>query len=101
MSRINIHNILKTITTNVYYQPDANIRLSYPAIVYSRDSIEGNHADNMLYTMEDRYTVTYITKNPDDANVKMIMRLPLVKYSRDYISDGLYHTIFEIYSREN
>ena len=34
---------------NVYYQPPATVRISYPAIVYFKDIIKKDDADDTMY----------------------------------------------------
>ena len=82
---------------NVYFQPPENIRMSYPAIVYSLDYIENRHANNSVYNSRDRYSATYITDDPDDPIIRKIVTLPLCSFDRHYKSDNLNHYVYTIY----
>lgn len=82
---------------NVYFQPPENIRMSYPAIVYSLDYIENRHANNSVYNSRDRYSATYITYDPDDPIIRKIATLPLCSFDRHYKSDNLNHYVYTIY----
>lgn len=84
-------------SSNVYFQPPANIRMSYPAIVYSRSDIENRFADNSPYNQAKAYTVTVIDKNPDSEIVDRIAKLPMCMYDRNYKSENLNHDVFTIY----
>lgn len=82
---------------NVYFQPPESVRMSYPAIVYSLDNIENRHANDSVYNMRDRYSVTYITQNPDDQAIRVIASMPLCRFDRHYKADNLNHYIYTIY----
>ena len=51
-SRLELQNKLEEIfeSKNVYYQPPENIKMNYPAIVYSKNNIESKFADDTTYT---------------------------------------------------
>ena len=88
---------LKEICENVYYQPPASIRLSYPCVIYSLSKIQNTHADDSVYMQNNAYDILVIDKNPDSEIVKIISKFPRAKFDRTYISDNLYHTSFSIY----
>lgn len=81
----------------VYYQRPASYKMSYPAIVYKKDNVYLNSADDINYRMIRRYSVTVISKNPDNEVVERILMLPMTKYDRNYKKDNLYHEIVTIY----
>lgn len=85
------------VSKNVYFQPPENIRMSYPAIVYSLDYIENRHANNSVYNSRDRYSATYITDDPDDPIIRRIVTLPLCSFDRHFKSDNLNHYVYTIY----
>lgn len=82
---------------NVYYQPPENVKMNYPAIVYDPKPIANRHADNIIFSQAQGYILTYITPNPVDPNVKKLSLLPTCRPAQHYISDNLYHDVFEIY----
>ena len=55
---------------NVYYQPPANLRMSYPCICYER---------------------------PDSKITKALMQMAKCRYDRPYKADNLYHDVITIY----
>ena len=51
-SRLNLQTTLETIlgSRNVYFQPPESVKLKYPAIVYSRNDIMNQFADDGVYS---------------------------------------------------
>lgn len=96
--RLELHEILCEIldSRNVYYQPPASVKMSYPAIVYSRYDIENTPADNRTYLQSHFYQVTVIDRNPDSEIVHKVSLLPMCVYDRHYASDNLNHDVFTI-----
>lgn len=82
---------------HVYFQPDQAIRLSYPAIVYTRDRMDTNHANNKLYTYEKRYLITVIDRDPDSKIPEAVLRLPKTGFVGHNRADGLHHDMFATY----
>lgn len=82
---------------NVYYQPPESVKMSYPAIVYSKTSITGTKADNTNYLKRNRYEIVVIAKLPDSAVIDKILDLPYSSYDRCYKSDNLYHDTIRLY----
>lgn len=80
-----------------YFQPPATVRMKYPAIVYSLESIDGVHADDTNYLANKRYSLTLLASNPDTDLVDKIMELQTARFDRAYTSDNLNHYIFEVY----
>lgn len=71
--------------------------MQYPAIVYSRDDIATDFADNVPYRISNRYEVIYIDRDPDSEIPKQISSLPMCKFNRHYVVDGLNHDAFTLY----
>ena len=98
-SRLKLQEVLEEIlgSRNVYFQPTENIRMQYPAIVYSRSSAEQQPADNHPYINFMLYDVTLIDRDPDDGLVQKIMKeLPGSRYYRHYASQNLHHDVFVV-----
>lgn len=97
--RSKLQTLLETIlgSRNVYFQPPATVKMSYPAIVYKRDRLESKYANNLTYRFMKRYTLTYIDKNPDSSVPDVLVILPLCSFSRHFTADNLNHDIFNIY----
>ena len=97
-NRIDLHNLLLELAgPNVYYQIPSNMKMKYPAVKYERGRIDNNHPDNIVYSQNTSYTITVISKDPDEPIVEKISKIPTCEYDRDYIIDNLYHTVFKIY----
>ena len=98
-SRLKLQILLESIleNRNVYYQPPSSIRMSYPAIVYSRNNIDNYHADNSIYKQEKSYNIIVIDEDPDSDIVNKISKLPRCRFDRHYTSDNLNHDSFTLY----
>lgn len=97
--RLQLQTVLDSIEgpTKVHYQPPANVRLTYPCILYTLSNELSRHANNNLYMNKKRYTITVIDANPDSLIPDEILRLPLSSFSRRFMNDGLYHTVYDVY----
>ena len=71
--------------------------MEYPCIVYKRDNIRVNFADNSPYRQTKRYMVTVIERNPDSAIPDAVIQLPLCSFNRNYVANNLYHDVFILY----
>lgn len=98
-NRNKLHELLcETLgSRQVYFQPPESVKMKYPAIVYSRNRIDNEHADDGVYIQSPSYSVTVIDKNPDSEIVDNISLLPRCRFDRHYISDNLNHDVFTIY----
>lgn len=82
----------------VYFQPPATIKLSYPCIIYSIGIGNAKYANNKTYKYVNSYDVIYITKSPDlDMIEKILKEFQMCRLNRTYCSDNLYHYAFTIY----
>lgn len=84
-------------SSQVYFQPPANIKLAYPCIVYKRNLAETQYGDNSPYLYMKRYMVTVIDRDPDSEIPDRVAELPLCIFSTHYTSDGLNHDVFNLY----
>lgn len=82
---------------NVYFQTPASLKMSYPAIVYSRSDIRNTHADNDVYRQDDLYEITVIDKNPDSEVTRRLSRLTKCKFVRHYVAGNLNHDVFSLF----
>lgn len=82
---------------NVYFQPPANVTMKYPCIVYRRDNIHTNYADNESYLVTKRYQVTVIDQNPDSELPDKVSKLPACSFDRFFTADNLNHDIFSLF----
>lgn len=95
-SRLELQNLLESIlgSRNVYYQPPESIKIKYPAIIYSRNNVDNNFADDIVYMQNHTYQIIVIDANPDSEIVNKISKLPMCRYNRHYTSDNLNHDVF-------
>lgn len=98
-TRLDLHVLLCDClgSRNVYFQPPESIKMQYPAIVYSRDDIENNHANNGVYMQSTAYNIIVIDPDPDSEVVQKVSKLPMCTFDRHYAADNLNHDSFTIY----
>lgn len=84
-------------SSNVYFQPPPSINLKYPCIIYKRDLIEMEHADNLPYKNKKRYQIMVIDPNPDSIIHEKVAQLPMCSYDRFYTTDNLNHDVFNLF----
>lgn len=98
-SRLELQSILEELlgTRHVYYQPPENLKIEYPAIIYSLNDIVSTYADNNKYKNMKRYMITVIDKRPDNKVVDDILKLEYSSYDRHYVSDNFNHDVIVLY----
>ena len=98
-TRIDLQNVLEELlgSRNVYYQPPESLKMNYPAIVYTRKTIDNSYANNSVYKQNYAYEITVIDKNPDSEIVNKISKLPTCRFDRHFKSDNLNHDVFTLY----
>lgn len=100
--RLELHEILKAIpgVREVYFQPPESVRLEYPCIIYNRSYIDAQYANNYVYKIRKKYSVTVIDTNPDSLIPDILQMnpfLPQCAFDRHYTADNLYHDAFTLY----
>jgi hypothetical protein len=97
--RRELNDLFKTLldSENVYFQPPEDRVMQYPCIVYERDNVFTEHADDLPYWVCQRYQVTLIDQNPDSDVIDKLLALPLSAFSRHFATSGLNHDVFVIY----
>lgn len=95
--RQKLHQLLKAICDNVYFQPPTNIQLKYPCIVYNRDYAETKFADDKPYSHTLRYAITVIDPNPDSEIPDKVAAMPMSLFNRFYAVDNLNHDVFNVF----
>lgn len=100
-SRLDFHKeLVKVLGSNqVYFQPPESVRMRYPCIVYERDNVDTDPADDMKYLKHVRYEVMYISKDPDtnDKIADILDSFRFTTYVRHFVSDNINHEVFTIY----
>ena len=100
-SRLRLDAKLREIlgSGNVYFQPPESVKMQYPCIVYELSDMPTEKADNQLYIINDRYTITLIHRDPDnDLKKKILLELqPYCELDRVFTSANLYHYVYNLY----
>ncbi len=97
--RVELQRMLERLlgTRNVYFQPPNGLQLKYPCIIYHLDTANDVHAEDKIYRRLYRYSLTYITKNPEDPMRDLIDDLQYCSFNRFFTSDNLNHFVYTIY----
>jgi hypothetical protein len=97
--RVQLQYLLEGLmeTGKVYFQPPEDVKLSYPCIIYSRDSGDTNFADNNPYHLQTRYKVTIIDSNPDSTIPGKVAQLPTCTFATHFTADNLNHDVYNLY----
>lgn len=97
--RLDLHSLLQELlgSDHVYYQAPESTKMSYPAIKYSKSTIQSTYANDRKYGMRDCYQLIVIAKLPDDPVIKKLLELPYCSYDRYYVADNLNHDVLTIY----
>lgn len=98
-SRLDLQSKLEEIlgSRNVYFQPPESVKISYPAIVYSRPDIDIKKADDSTYLKTNRYSITVIDRLPDNKAIDALLELPMSSYDRHFNVDNLNHDVITLY----
>lgn len=97
-SSLQLQAEFETLCKNVYFQPPSSFRIEYPCIIFKRDMGVSRFADNKRFFFQDRYEVTVIDSDPERSIAqKLRMHFTKCRDERNYISDNLYHDVFELY----
>ena len=99
-SRLDLQTEFEEIlgSTEVYFQPPASVKLSYPCIIYSRSSINKQNANDQLYKSINEYEVTVIDPDPENTFADDILaHFPMCRFNRQYVSENLNHSVLTLY----
>jgi len=98
--RLEFQSKLEQILPRVYYQPGEKNKLIYPCIVYERRYANQKQANNKTYKTDVAYWVTVISNNSEnDIARNLINQFVSSRWQNEFISGGLYHSVFLIYYR--
>lgn len=59
--------------------------------------MENQHADNEVYLRDFGFSLTYVTRDPDDTNITKLDDLPFTFFETHYVSENLHHYRYTIY----
>jgi len=98
-TRLELHNKLVELfgSDRVYYQPPENLKMEYPAIVYTINDMYNAFSDDIKYYNRKQYKITIIDKKPDNIVISKILDLPLSSYDRHYATNNLNHDVITLY----
>ena len=83
---------------NVYFKSPESGKMQYPCIKYDLSKIDTLKASNKIYKKDNRYTVIYIDRNPDNTLKDSILdEFDYMSFDRTYKSDNLYHYVYTLY----
>lgn len=83
---------------NVYFQPPASVKMSYPAIRYSRSRSDQKRANNHIYLNTPGYEGVVITDDPDcEIPNKLLEYFSMCSLGNPYVADNLNHFPFTLY----
>jgi hypothetical protein len=97
--RLELQSLLLDIlgTEHVYFQPPPTIIMEYPCIVYQRDYVQINYADDYPYKHRKRYLITIIDRNPDSDIPDKVAQLQMCVFDRFYTADNLNHDVYKLF----
>lgn len=97
--RSQLHQLLTEILGSkfVYHQPPEDLKMQYPAIVYHRDRVSTDYADNKPYRQTNRWQVTVIDRDPDSLIPDKVGALPMSSFDRHMVVDKLNQSIYTLY----
>lgn len=99
-TRLEFHQALQTATClkNLYYQPPETVKMKYPCLVYQKEAIDSQYADDMAYRSMNRYQVTVIDRVVDSPYTTALLDgFQYTRFSRHYAVDNLHHDVLTIY----
>lgn len=97
--RSQLHTLLKVVlgSDNVYFQPPSTLTMSYPCIIYKRDDVDTDFADNRPYKHKKRYQITVVDRDPDSTIPDLVGQLPYCVFDRFYTADNLNHDVYQLF----
>ena len=95
-NRLSLHELLTGFlgSNKAYFQPPESLKMSYPCFRYVIENVASQYADNFPYKTNERYLVTYITRDADDPLPKQLCKEHGFSYERYYAADNLHHHVF-------
>lgn len=98
-SRLELQSKLEELLESrcVYYNSPESSKMGYPAIRFSKKSIDVKHASNAVYSRMDCYQVIVIATIPDHPVNEKILALPYCSFDRHYTSNNLDHDVYTLF----
>lgn len=94
-----VKSILDNVSEDleVYYQPPANYKINYPAIIFNKTGGGYDFADDEVYSKQMEYDVKVIYKNPNEDFEESMSNIQFCSPTRSFVSNGLYHDVYKLY----
>lgn len=84
-------------TRYVYYQPPESVKLIYPCIIYTKNNVRSQYADDGYYASTNEYAVTVVSKDPDNDIAHRLQRhFSFCRFDRRYTAENLYHDVLTL-----
>ena len=98
-NRVNLQTFLSELigSRNVYFDPPASVKMNYPAIRYTRKSIQKRTANDTTYRLLKPYELVVIDTHPESVIIDKLLALPYCSHDRHYKADNLHHDVFTLY----
>lgn len=98
-NRTDLQQLLEKLlgSDQVYYQRPETLKMSYPAIRYSKSRISTTKANDKNYQTHTSYEIIVIDRRPDHPVIQKLLDLPYCSYDRNYVADNLYHDVLTLY----
>lgn len=95
-NRLALHDILTSLlnSPNAYFQPPETLRMVYPCFRYVVENVPASYADDTPYKTNERYLVTYMTRDADDKLPPLLAKTKGFSYQRYYSAANLHHHVF-------
>lgn len=99
-SRLQLQSELEELmgNENVYFNPPASYKMTYPCIRYKSSGKDLKRANNKIYSAVNRYEGVVIDYNPDSEIADTLLQhFQLCSVGNPYVADNLMHFPFTIY----
>lgn len=98
--RLKLDELLKKVPgiKKTYFQPPANVSMTYPCIRYYRVRPDTDKADDMTYRFTQCYELIVIEYDPDSEIARYIVEhFQMATINTVYVTNNLYHTSITLY----
>lgn len=83
----------------VFFEPDRNVRLRYPCIVYNLNNVDFTYTNDLTYIGRRQYDLIIIDRDPDSDIPKLLEEhgFHMLSFDRAYIAENLHHFVYKLY----
>lgn len=96
--REGLHQFLVAIlgSAEVYMDPPENLKMRYPAIVYTRTDVRQQYADDGVYLCSDKYEIVVVSRTPMHPATTKLLQTARVRFNKHYVVNGLHHDVMTL-----